>query len=475
MVRLYTILCVLKKWVIYYACFRSNWHKYWLKEKRLEGLLERLGISSALSRRIWDGLVARITPNNFDDTTLSPELEALCAAARRFPATLSPEQQKRLIGWETLSTHFASPLNSPETRTKLTAACEAVRQDFDSLAERSLHNHVEAYRNDLDRKRHDERLARVLCGFHEDEESTCAVALKLAQTVRDPNLRRLTTGDLFRAIVSNANWNRLVQRHHREIDGTSIALLPLSRTKGHAGVNTGKRLSLGRRRLPPEFSRILIPFLSGCAFTAVLLLVLRFAKTGDLPISLSWRRLDRTAENTESLQRLENKLDEPESQLAQQKRDLGGQKQFDKTLKEHKTSSKAPNSSTADRTPNEFETTTAAREATVYPPGPQPADAKEPARANQQPFTAQAKPSAPSENSDTGLLMDLFNSFVLDRPLKDEEDFSKARNATTLLGKLLRDKREVPPISTAKRILHGLSFLDVPTDVKSKKLEPDKQ
>ena len=268
-------------------CDDSNWHKYWLKEKRLEGLLERLGISSALSRRIWDGLVARITPDNFDDSTLSPELETLCAAARRFPATLSPEQQKRLIGWETLSTHFASPQNSPETRTKLSAACEAVGQDFDSLAERSLHNHVEAYRNDLDRKRHDERLARVLRGFHEDEESTCAVALKLAQTVRDPNLRRLSTEDLFRAIVSNANWNRLVQRHHREIDGTSIAPLSLSRTKGQAGVKTGKRLSLGRRRLPPELSRILIPFLSGCAFTAVLLLVLWFAKTGDLTISRS--------------------------------------------------------------------------------------------------------------------------------------------------------------------------------------------
>ena len=85
----------------------------------------------------------------------------------------------------------------------------------------------------------------------------------------------------------------------------------------------------------------------------------------------------------------------------------------------------------------------------------------------QEPFTAQAKPSAPSENSDTGLLMDLFNSFVLDRPLKDEEDFSKARNATTILGKLLRGKREALSVSAAKSILEGLSVLNVPTDVKS--------
>ena len=70
--------------------------------------------------------------------------------------------------------------------------------------------------------------------------------------------------------------------------------------------------------------------------------------------------------------------------------------------------------------------------------------------------------------------MDLFNSFVLDRPLKDEEDFSKARNATTILGKLLRGKREALSVSAAKSILEGLSVLNVPTDVKSK-LETDEE
>ena len=354
-------------------CDDSNWHKYWLKEKRLEGLLERLGISSALSRHLWDGLVARITPDNFDDCTLSPELETLCAAARRFPATLSPEQQKRLIGWETLSNHFASPQNSPETRTKLLAACEAVGQDFDSLAERWLHNHVDASHDDLDQKRHDERLARVLRGFHEDEESTCAVALKLAQTVRDPNLRRLSTEDLFRAIVSKPNWNRLVQRHHREINGTSIAPLSLSRSKGQAGVKTGKRLSLGRRRLPPELSRI--------ADSISKRLRIHSSTPAGFVVREDWRPADTLGEKLTC--RAEKGVSCPGP-----KTDLGElRKQSDKEryLRSIRTSSKAPRNilrGTADPTPNKLETTTAGREPTVYPPGPQPGDAKEPARAN---------------------------------------------------------------------------------------------
>ena len=89
--------------------------------------------------------------------------------------------------------------------------------------------------------------------------------------------------------------------------------------------------------------------------------------------------------------------------------------------------------------------------------------------------TAQAKPPAPSENSDTGLLIDLFNSFVLDRPLKDEEDFSKARKATTILGKSVHGNVKAMQLSAAKSILDGLSVQDVPIDVRSKKVETDKE
>ena len=400
-------------------CDDSNWHKYWLKEKRLEGLLERLGISSALSRRIWDGLVARITPDNFDDSTLSPELETLCAAARRFPATLSPEQQKRLIGWETLSTHFASPQNTPETRTKLTAACEAVGQDFDSLAERWLHNHVDASHDDLERKRHNERLARALRGFHEDEESTCAVALKLAQTVRDPNLRRLSTEDLFKAIVSKPNWNRLVQRHHREINGTSIAPLSLSRSKGQAGVKTGKRLSLGRRRLPPELSRALIPFLSGCAFTAVLLLVLWFAKTGDLTISRSQpeqttntssrsehtngpvnesRGVDGQDVKTESVRQLQDKLNKTQDELVKARAEL-------KKLRESALVAPVPPPAQGENRASN----TAIKDPESVPTSPK----------------SEVPPSGADDNSD--LVLRLFGALVRDRPLRRLNDLELAR------------------------------------------------
>jgi hypothetical protein len=190
--------------------------------------------------------------------------------------------------------------------------------------------------------------------------------------------------------------------------------------------------------------------------------MLWFATAGGLTIT--WWRPDQTAENNA----------ERERQLAQQKGDLDKlEKNLNKALDEYKRKSNASNSPTADRTAERFDTTGAGREPEENPPLPHHAEAKRPAMANAEPSTAPAKPSAPSENSDTGLLIDLFNSFVLDRPLKNEEDVLRARAATTTLAELLRGKREVLPVSGAKRILQELSARDVPKVYNDLKPKPE--
>ena len=118
-------------------CDELAWLEYWLKGKHFVDLLAILDTQShesQLARRVWDGMVARINADNFDDTGLSEWIEWLVKTSQRFPRSLTREQADRLESWYSLGNHFVAPTQAQGTAAKLQAASKVVGESPEKLA-----------------------------------------------------------------------------------------------------------------------------------------------------------------------------------------------------------------------------------------------------------------------------------------------------------------------------------------------------
>ena len=235
-------------------CDQLLGHEFWLEDKHLEGVLDRLATDSPFSRRLWAKLVARITAASFDESAVSAEISTLAAARDRYPGSLAPEDLRRLDSWNTLGLQFSKPPKTPPpgTAAKLRSACDAVGQTPEALIGQWFSKWVMRAPDDLERKRKNEVLGAALLGFYETEDAACAAAMELTREAKDPELRRGCKTDLFSSIVSDASHNRLAAKHEDELRGTSIHPRLSPREPVRSKARGQKGLGVGSHRLPPE-------------------------------------------------------------------------------------------------------------------------------------------------------------------------------------------------------------------------------
>jgi WD40 repeat protein len=493
-------------------CDEAAWRDYWLKNKHFHEVLSLLDTESResrLSRRLWALLVESITIDNYDESTLSPVLESLAGLSDQFSRSVTSEHAERLKGWNTLSIHFASPPKSPDpaTTAKLRSACKAVGQTPESLAEWWFDKWVVRARNDLDRAKKNGVLGRAILGFVESEDQAWEIALKLAARVPDPERRRECKTDLFNNIVSEGNKDRLAQTFERELRETSIS--PRLKLRDPIGGRGGgkKGLGVGKFRLPPKATPYVGGFVGGVAFTTLLMLLLmpliggafEFVSTmgrstsseedggndnvkrrrvTDNPVPSKRIREKSTetpinsepevmgpdttiAELNATVRDLNTKLEAGKSEIEELKRKLDDRKkQIEPTTKGGK-----PVTAHAE-----------ARPPVGNSPAPSPptggvakADSVEDATK-----VRGGDRSSPAENGEDGIILKLFNAFVVDRPLHNKRDFDKALSLADALSQAQRGGPEATAASQAKRLLTGLTVQDVSIDPSAQgKLDPD--
>ena len=282
----------IEKLLLSARCDELAWLEYWLKGKHFIDLLTLLDTESnesQLTRRVWDGMVARINADNFDDTSLSEWIEGLVKTSQQFPRSLTREQADRLESWYSLGNHFFAPTQAHGTAANLQAACKVVGESPEKLAERRLRKWVIGASSDLDRAKKDKRLGQALLGFYEDKERACAVALQIAGRLPDSERSRECKIDLFNVIVPETDQDRepLVRRHLAELADTPIQPridVDLRGVRSRAKVDArGSKGYLSR--LKPYAAA----FAGGCVFMLVLILVLLPAINGNWPNFTSWR------------------------------------------------------------------------------------------------------------------------------------------------------------------------------------------
>jgi GTPase-associated protein 1, N-terminal domain type 2 len=276
------------------ACDESAWHDYWLKGggTNFAALLGRLPSDSGLARRIWNGLLGRVTAENFADDEAS-EIESLAGIAGRYPGSLLREQQERLESWKAIKEEFAGPATKspPAVRSaNLASACRTVNVKREDLAERWFRTHILTASSPAELKEHSEQFGNALVGFFETEDAACAQALELANGPEKRELRRRCTSAMFKAIVSAENHDRLARKFESLLRETDIRPAPevdlLQR--GKRGGRTGKGLGIGRYRVSPQATRYAGVFLGGAA-SALLLMLLLFPLVTNVMTSLaSW-------------------------------------------------------------------------------------------------------------------------------------------------------------------------------------------
>ncbi len=280
------------------GCDDPSWHDYWLKAggTNFAAVLELLASDSALARRIWNGLLARVTPDNFADAEASG-IEALAEIAGRYPDSLSREQLERLEGWNAINREFVSPSTKTQPAVRaanLASACRAVNVKREELADQWFRTQILSASSPADLKQRSEHFGRTLVGFFETEDAAAAQALGLANGIEKREQRRRCMTALFQAIVSGENHDRLARRFEnflRETDirpAPEVDLLQNGKRGGRGGGGTG--WGFGRYRLSRQATRYVAVFASGAACAILLMLVLFPWVTNVMSSLSSWRQ-----------------------------------------------------------------------------------------------------------------------------------------------------------------------------------------
>ncbi len=458
------------------GCDDPVWHDYWIKGEgtNFAALLERIGSDSALARRIWSGLIARVTAKNFVDAQESG-LGVLVDVRARFPNSLSREQQERLDAWNAVNLEFASP---PKTQpadkaSSLAAACRAIDVPREDLAQSWFRTHVSTAASPAELKDKAEKFGRTLIGFFETEDAACERALELSAGLEARELRRRCMTALFDAIVSDDNRDRVASRFESELLASGIRPEPvvdlLQRRKRGGGQ---KRPGFGRFRLSPQATRSVLLFASGAIFAAVLMLVL-------LPLfwngMTSWWSSNKPDETelaldaaTKEGKRLKEELESSQEVAARVRKQLEDREAWNKVLEDQLEAASQGVVKPGDRS-----SISPPRIANIAPMGQHSptatADsAPPPDRSN---HGAAAVPEADPTSSST--VRKLFNAIVLDRPLRDEREFAQARELAKEIQKRSLSGTQAAGVSVVERLLTGLSFRDVPIDYRAKPVEPD--
>ena len=172
------------------GCDEPGWHEYWLKGggANFAALLERLANDSSLARRLWNGLLARVTIENFADGDASG-IGVLAEIAGGHPASLSREQQEQLDGWNAINLELVNPPKPqpPGKASTLASACRAANVTRESVTEQWFRSHVSTAQNTTELGEKAQKFGSSLLGFFETEDTACAHA---AQAGRRPGRAR---------------------------------------------------------------------------------------------------------------------------------------------------------------------------------------------------------------------------------------------------------------------------------------------
>ncbi len=421
-------------------CDEAIGHGFWLQDKHLAGLLDRLESDSKLSRRLWAGLIARITAENFTSSGMAAEMETLAAARDKFPSSLTPEDRERLDGWTALRAHFAAPQKDPApgTAARLRKACEAVGQSREILTREWFHKRVLTASGDLERKRRNETLGLVLLGFYETEDSAKHAARKLAGDVPDAEQRRLCEVDLRNAILSEGSGQE----------------------KGH-----------GRKSLN-QWKPYAAAFAAGCVLTLLLMLLLAPVLMVASGYASAWWQPKAVAKKDDPLAKmnreLENQVAASAKKLQAAAKRLADQDEEIVGLRGQLTNRTAEIEDLRDKAAKEDTELKQIRDSLHLAQGRK----DEMPQGLAQSRTAKTDPpSAPADGEFITAKLQL-NDLIHVKALH-KEDISKARELANKLDRVQPRGNPGQPLSTSIRLLAGLGAQDVPEIASGKKNTPD--
>ena len=494
------------------GCDQPAWHDYWLKNEgaNLVAALERLSDDSPLARRLWANLIARVTLENFasgDESGIGP----LVAIRDRFARPLAVEQQERLDGWNAITLAFVNPppTQPPGAARALASACRAVGAAREELAEQWFRARVITAQKISEAKEKSEKLGRSLLGFYETEESAFAQALKLADEVRNEQVRALCKETLFTTIVSNENSDKFARKFEGKLVETSIRPAPEVdlRQKAPRKAASRKGVGFGRFRLSEQATRYVLAFAGGAASTVLLMIVLSSLLANALSsVSARWQsggsaqvadaateekkelesELRRTlaevreelrtskAENanlaiqlSQATKRIENAPSAPGASAGKQVK--SGETSTTKQS-EDANGAKKPNSTTPSNSEFAKSGSSAAPSAGVTSSDPKTAES--PPQASEPGATAEALKTAKADAATTPGLNRLntaevranLNKLILDAPLS-EEGIPNARILAEQFGGDPAGTQLTPTEQLVRKILLGLAKHDVPPDI----------
>ena len=424
-------------------------------------LFERVGGDSALARRIFGGLIARVTAETFVDAQASG-LGELAEIGRRFPNSLSREQQERLEAWNAINLEFASP---PKTQpadkaSSLASACRAVDVAPDDLAQSWFRTHVSTAQTTTELKDKAEKFGRTLLGFFGSEDAACAGpqagrrpgGSRAASPLDD---RTLESDRLGRKPRSFGEQVRKRTPRHRDPARASRRFA----REGERGRRKGS--GSGRFRLSPQATRSLLMFASGATFATLMMVVL-------LPLfwnsMTSWWSSNKPDENERALdaakregQRLKDKLETSKELVTRVRKQLEDREAWNQFLEDQL--------ETASQTVAKPGNASIVRPPASTDRAPANQDSESGARGN----TREPLPSP------TVTVGDLLKVILIERPLASDRDFAR----TLELIKEFEDRglagEQFAKLPYAQRLLTRLSYSDAPNDVGPKPSKPDNE
>jgi WD40 repeat protein len=441
-------------------CDDSAWREYWLKNEgnHFAAVLKNLAPNSQLSRRLWDGMLAQVTAESFADSGAS-KIGTLVEFGKRFPDSLSREQIAQLDSWSEINLEFASPPKSlPAGKSaSLTQACRAVGVTREVLTQSWFRVHVLNAKKSAEMKERAAKFGRSVLGFYETEDAACEQALKLANEVKNGELCRLCKTELFTAIASVENRDRLARKFDYELRETDIR--PHSevelRPSGRRAASGGRGLGVGRLRLPAKATPYAMAFLGGVLFGGVLLLLVPPMFAHVMTNFTGWSNAGDLAAEQKARQALEARMTRANEDLEESRQETKKQKSLvaDRESEVDDLNHKLNESAAALKEAQAAAEVAKKQMAVVTPPTPTPGT---------------ARATAPNAES----IKKQLDELIVDKPL-NREDIPEAQRLLAELARLRTPANVSDSDELVKMMLPKLMVRDVPRDISA--TQSDKQ
>ncbi len=447
-----------------------------------------------------------MTPENFADGEASG-IDVFAEIARRYPNSLSRDQQERLESWNAITQAFVSPdtkMPAAERAANLASACRAANVKREDLAAQWFDTHILTASSPADLKKKSEQFGRALLGLFETEDAAAAQALKLANGVEKREQRRKCTSAMFQAIVSGENHDRLALKFESLLRETDIRPAPdvdlLQRGKPRG--STGKGIGIGPFRLSPQGTRNLLTFVGGATFALLLMLVLfpLVTQVGNwlwpsnelnqtvlaLDVAKKAERAlsARIKEKDEGLANMQNQLDSGKAEIRRLAGELKSakeqhQNQLDATGSDARPQTGVDNAGVR-RTPVFVAgtvTTIDLRQVARGAPtkNGSPKEAAGPGRSSPTGGDNMTRSGigagTPSENA--ALIRNLLDVLVIDRPIAYQRDIARSLELVKQAEQMQIGDAYSARLRLVRRLLTGLTFGDLPIDPGAAKLTTD--